>query len=103
MSNAGRRDRTKQFLGERLRLQQRTEAAVTPAEYFLTLGKIVKRFERGGVSLDSICRRIGLPVAECLLARLYAESPDSLKLRALVEKWSWQRIMEQVRLAHGRS
>src|SRR5262245_31022944 len=65
-------------------------------ELFLTFGRMVRARLRLWVSLEAIARSTGLSPLDCALALAFAEGPDWLKLRALVEDWSWLEIKQQV-------
>jgi dolichol kinase len=65
-------------------------------ELFLTFGRMVRARLRLWVSLEAIARSTGLSPLDCALALAFAEGPDWLKLRAMVEDWSWLEIKQQV-------
>jgi hypothetical protein len=67
---------------------------VPAAEVYLFIGRTVRYALRRGDSLQCIARDAGLPIAECLLAVTYADSPDWLKFRAIVEEWPWNTIKQ---------
>ena len=100
MANTNKQGQNEQLRGERITLQR--EAAMRPAtvaEFYLAVGQAVRWRLRHGLPQEAMARGIGLPVSECMLALRYAESPDWLKLRALVEDWLWKTIKDRVQPA----
>ncbi|MBI3466432.1 MAG: hypothetical protein HY000_25750 [Planctomycetes bacterium] len=95
--NTNKWDRRAELLGVRLRAEVKAARPVSVAEFYLAVGQAVRRALRGGLPREAIARGIGLPICECELALVYANSADWLKLRALVEDWSWKRIKDSLR------
>lgn len=67
-----------------------------PAERYLSIGRLVRDGLRQGLSLQVIAVAISLPVSECVWALKYSEGSASLKFQALVEDWSWAKIVRAV-------
>ena len=100
MGNFDERGRNRKSLAGGLRMRKKTSPHLTAAEFYLAVGRVVHFAVDQGIPLNQLGRRLGLPTSACLLAREYASSPDWLKLRALVEDWSWDEIKEKVRRGH---
>ncbi len=100
MGNFEKRRRNRISLAGGLRMRKKISPLITAAEFYLAVGTVVHFAVGRGIPLHQVCRRLGLPTSACLLAREYANSPDWLKLRALVEDWSWDEIKEKVRRGH---
>ena len=67
-----------------------------PAERYLSIGILVRDGLRQGFSLQVIAVAITLPISECVWALKYSEGSASLKFQALVEDWSWAKIVRAV-------
>ncbi len=65
---------------------------ISDAEYYLLVGKDVRRRLRRGRRAESISRSHQLPAADTLAAQRFAESSSAFVLRALVEEWPWPQI-----------
>lgn len=67
-----------------------------PAERYLSIGLLVRDGLRQGLSLQVIAVALTLPISECVWALKYSEGSASLKFQALVEDWSWAKIVRAV-------
>lgn len=72
------------------------EQRVSEAELYLSVGEAVRTCLQQGLPLPFIAERIRTTVEQCLLALRFAESPNSLKLEALVEEWPWAKIVSEL-------
>ena len=96
MNSTKHQGRRGTLVSKLLTMQTEAMRAFTVAEFYLAIGRAVRYLLRHGWPMDTVAGRIGLPTSECHLALKYADSPDVLKLRALVENWSWEKIKQSV-------
>src|SRR5262245_41589574 len=68
------------------------------AELAIAFGRSVRARLKLQISLDTIAHSSGLPRADCLAALQFAEGPDWLKFRALVDEWPWPEIKRRIQL-----
>ncbi len=64
-----------------------------PAERYLAIGQTVCFGLQHDFSIETIALAIQMPIGECRLAQEFSKSSTSLKFRALVERWSWRKIV----------
>lgn len=62
----------------------------------LGVGEVVRRYCRRGVPVLDAARQLQSTTDYCQLALAFTGSSDLLKLRALVEDWSVERIMGEL-------
>lgn len=67
-------------------------------EALLDLGRAMHKQFRRGAGFDDASRRLHTSPFQCELALEFFEAGDLLRLRALVEDWSWQRIARELAL-----
>ena len=63
------------------------------AEWLLTLGKQVHKQIRRGAGIEEASRRTQASLDSCKLGLVFYRSNDSVKVRAMVEDWSRERLL----------
>jgi dolichol kinase len=74
----------------------RQPRSISDSELFLILGNAVRARVRLRIPLETVAQSVGLSPFDCILALAFAEGSDRIKLRAMVEDWSWAEIKEHV-------
>src|SRR5207247_722689 len=70
--------------------------AMNCAELLIDLGRGVRQMMRRGAGLEEVSRHVRSTPAQCRLALAFLEQSDRVKLRSMVEDWSYRRIVEEV-------
>ena len=76
----------------RSREDQKSEPA-NWAEWLLDLGKQVNRQIRRGAGIEEVTRRLQTTIDTCKLGLVFYRTSDLVKLRAMVEDWSRERLI----------
>jgi hypothetical protein len=74
----------------------REKSATGPAnwaEWLLELGRDVNRQIRRGAGIEEVSQKFQTTVDTCKLSLVYYRSSDVLKVRAMVEDWSPERLV----------
>lgn len=79
----------------RSRENQQTEPA-NWAEWLLDLGKQVNRQIRRGAGIEEVTRRLQTTIDTCKLGLVFYRTTDCVKLRAMVEDWSRERLVMEL-------
>jgi hypothetical protein len=79
-----------------LRNIRKSDAPANWAEWLLTVGKFVRKHIRRGAGIEEVATRLQVEEDTCKLAVVFFESSDSLKLRAIVEDWTWARLVSEL-------
>lgn len=66
------------------------------AEWHLLVGIAVRACLRQGQSLPLVAQSAQTTLDECLLSLRFVEASAGLQLEALVEEWSWNRIVSEL-------
>lgn len=72
------------------------------AELAIAFGRSVRARLKLRISLDTIASSCGMSPGDCMAAVQFAEGPDWIKFRALMDDWSWNEIKRRVQLAGTR-
>lgn len=70
--------------------------ASSPAEFLLECGRALYAKVRRGVGIDDAAKQSQSPLDYCALALAFVRSSDLLKLRAMVEDWTCERIAREL-------
>ena len=97
MSRTDRRGWNRAVLAERIGARDERPRRITEAEFYLTIGKIMRKWLRRGCHSETLAHRLEIPLVESMFALRYADSSPALILRALVEDWSWKKIKQSLR------
>jgi hypothetical protein len=76
--------------------EKRDTQPVNWAEWLLDLGKQVNRQIRRGAGIEEVSRRFQTTVDACKLSVVFFRSSDLLKVRAIVEDWSRDRLITEL-------
>lgn len=86
------------ILGQRNASQGGSEPKdLTDAEFYLTVGRIVRNRVDRGLDVKSYANRVNMSERRCRMAMSYANASPGLILRALVEDWKWSRIQKELK------
>lgn len=66
------------------------------AEWLLDLGKNVNKQIRSGAGIEEASERLKCTVDSCKLSLVFFLATDVVKLRAMVEDWSRERLVEEL-------
>lgn len=79
--------------------RQREKNVALPAncaEWLLELGKCVNRQMRRGAGIEEVAQQLFANPVHCKLALVLYRASDVFKLRAMVEDWSWERLVSEL-------
>ena len=96
MSRTVRR-RNRAVMAERVGARDERPRRITEAEFYLTVGKIMRKWLRRGRHPETLVHGPEIPLVESMFALRYVDSSPALILRALVEDWSWNKIKQSLR------
>jgi hypothetical protein len=74
----------------------RRDAPANWAEWLLSVGKFARKQIRRGAGIEEVATRLEIEADTCKLAVVFYESSDTLKLRAIVEDWTWARLVSEL-------
>ena len=80
----------------RSREAEPTTSPVNWAERLLELGKCVSKQIRRGAGIEEASRRLLSDPDQCKLALVFFKSSDVVKFRAMVEDWTWARLVSEL-------
>jgi hypothetical protein len=66
------------------------------AEWLLDLGKTVNRQLRSGAGIEEVAERSQNSIDTCKLSLVFYQTSDVVKVRALVEDWSRERLVHEL-------
>jgi hypothetical protein len=78
------------------RTKHRLEVPGNWGELVIDFGRRIQKKIRGGAGLEEVSRRTRSTTPYCNLAIAFANASDLIKLRAMVEDWSLDRIADEI-------
>ena len=66
------------------------------AEWLMDLGKEVNKQIRGGAGIEEVARRLQNSLDTCKLSLVFYRSSDVVKVRAMIEDWSRERLVQEL-------
>ncbi len=81
---------------QRQRECKQTSQPVNWAEWLLELGKHVNKQIQRGAGIEEVSRRLQSSPDTCKLGLVFNRTSDVVKLRALVENWSTDRLIAEL-------